>query len=82
MAKDFCEWLDAYTCYRTRREIADAFSRTFTAVEYIEHDFVRYRLQRSRALVHVRFLADIPAACSILAMAYRRLGGAVIRAIE
>jgi SAM-dependent methyltransferase len=44
---DTLQWLDRYCFYRDRQTIIHAFSQFFR-IEFIEHDYIRFRLQKSR----------------------------------
>jgi SAM-dependent methyltransferase len=67
-ALDKLAWIDAYTRYRSRREIFAAFDRYFTS-ELRETDYIRYRL------------LDRPGREAIAAIVQRGAAAAVSRAI-
>jgi SAM-dependent methyltransferase len=43
-SRDFCQWLDSFTFYRTEKEIMKAFQRYFTHLEFMESDYLLFRL--------------------------------------
>jgi SAM-dependent methyltransferase len=45
-SKDFCEWLDKWTYYRSYSEIRGSFSTYFTPFEHIEGDWLDRRLEK------------------------------------
>jgi SAM-dependent methyltransferase len=45
-SRDFCEWLDKFTFYRTKTEIVRTFGRYFGQLEFIELDYLLFRLGR------------------------------------
>jgi SAM-dependent methyltransferase len=47
-ARDACSWLDAFTYYRAKTEILGAFKRHFEPPEHREHEYLAYRLARTR----------------------------------
>lgn len=46
-SRNFCQWLDNWTYYRTLDEIHASFQRRFTQLEHIEDTYLAYRLRRS-----------------------------------
>ena len=69
-SRDFCEWLDKWTYYRSRKDIDHAFRRHFQAIESIEHIWL---LQRFGG--HPLLSVKMPAAMHRLIV--RKLGGLV-----
>jgi SAM-dependent methyltransferase len=49
-SRDFCEYIDRWTHYRTRREIDAAFNRRFSDLRHIEDEWLRRRLGRRKNL--------------------------------
>lgn len=50
-SRDFCEWLDNWTHYRTRREINLAYATYFSGLEHIESRWLRAKLGSRARLV-------------------------------
>jgi len=42
-SRDFCEWLDKWTYYRSRREILERFNRLIGTTAHAEEDWLRAR---------------------------------------
>lgn len=49
-SKDFCNWLDAWTYYRSYDEIHTSFLRQFARIEHHEDDWLLRRLERRAAI--------------------------------
>jgi hypothetical protein len=47
-SRDFLNWLDQYTHYRSRVEIRTTISRQFESIEFHEDDYMRFRVEASR----------------------------------
>jgi SAM-dependent methyltransferase len=45
-SRDFCDWLDAFTFYRTKKEITQTFKHHFTDLQFAEIDYLRFRLAK------------------------------------
>jgi SAM-dependent methyltransferase len=43
-SRDFCDWLDRWTHYRSRREVHEAYRRRFQRIEHVEPEWLRARL--------------------------------------
>jgi len=54
-SRDFCEWLDAFTFYRSKNEIMQTFKRHFCQLEFIELDYLLFRLARLSPLIAKAF---------------------------
>lgn len=50
-SRDFCEWLDKWTCYRTRKEVDTSYNKYFRETQHIEDDFLQKRLGSKKSLV-------------------------------
>ena len=72
-------WIDSYTKYRTRKEILRSFSAYFKT-EWIEDDYVRFRLSSRPHGYWAVGLLRIPLAPQLARVAFRLLGGLVITA--
>lgn len=70
------QWLDKYCFYRDRNTIEDLFSQYFS-VKYIEDDYIKNRLGKSRLKVLIP-LVKIPFLKEIMIELLRRLSGLVI----
>jgi len=46
-SRNFCEWLDNWTYYRSLTDIHQGFSRHFTDVQHMEDEYLAFRLRRS-----------------------------------
>jgi len=57
-AADKLNWIDAYTHYRSRREIRAAFDARFRS-ELREPDYIRYRLRQTPILAPLERLVDL-----------------------
>ena len=66
-SKDFCEWLDKYTWYRSRDEIDHTYKKHFSEIEYIEDSWMRERF--AQRLILLNYL-PVP----ILRLLARKLG--------
>jgi SAM-dependent methyltransferase len=71
-AIDKLKWIDAYTHYRTRKEIFTAFDRRFRT-ELHEPDYIRYRLSDSPSLAPFARLLDLPAVPAAASALFRKL---------
>jgi len=69
-SRDFCEWLDKWTHYRTRREIDLTFSKYFYDIQHIEDYWLQLRFGERKAIV-----TWLPA--SIQRLVVRKLAGMV-----
>lgn len=52
-SKDFCEWLDNWTYYRSRSAIGCAFNRYIGNLRNLESDYLAYRLKHRAILLRV-----------------------------
>lgn len=50
-SRDFCEWLDKWTCYRSYREIRAALDKRFIRLIHIEEIWLRDRLGKRTAII-------------------------------
>lgn len=50
-SRDICDWLDAWTHYRTRREIDAAYRTYFDHLEHIEDRWLTMRFDRHRRIL-------------------------------
>lgn len=50
-SRDFCEWLDKWTTYRSYREIRAAFDRRFVRLTHIEEQWLQERLGQRAAII-------------------------------
>jgi len=50
-SKDFCEWLDKYTWYRSRDEIHNTYKKYFSEIEHIEDSWMRQRFAQRLILL-------------------------------
>ncbi len=71
------EWIDAYTRYRTRREIFAAFDRYFHN-ELRELDYIRYRLRDRRWRAPLAMVAGAPLFRQAAVALFRKLAFLVI----
>lgn len=69
-SRDFCEWLDKWTHYRSQREIHAAYGRYFSGVRHIEDDWLQRRLG-----ARGRWIAWLPRSVRVLAV--HKLAGVV-----
>jgi SAM-dependent methyltransferase len=76
-ALDKLQWIDAYTHYRSRREILDAFGRLFVS-ELRESDYIRYRLLDRPGRRALAALADVPVVAAAARAVFRKLAFLVI----
>ena len=76
-AVDKLEWIDAYTHYRTRREIFDTFGRFFKS-QLCESDYIRYRLLDRPGRKALAALADVPIVAADARAVFRKLAFLVI----
>jgi SAM-dependent methyltransferase len=76
-ALDKLAWLDAYTHYRSRREIFAAFNRYF-ANELRESDYIRYRLLDRPGRRALAWLAGLPVVSAAARAVFRKLAFLVI----
>lgn len=77
-ARDFLIWLDAFTHYRDRNEIASAFRKYFT-ISSLEHDHISFRLHQ-KGWVRASDIFQLPIIQPLGCEVFRRLGGLVILA--
>jgi hypothetical protein len=49
-SRDFCEWLDKWTHYRTRQELYSTYRKYFLDLEHIEDYWLQLRLGRKKPL--------------------------------
>lgn len=49
-SQEFCEWLDKWTYYRTRREITSAYNKYFINIRHIEDIWIQARLGRRKII--------------------------------
>lgn len=70
-SRDFCDWLDKWTYYRTQLEIDSTYEKRFCDTRHIEDYWLQLRLGRRR-----QFAAWLPA--SIQSVVARKLGDLVI----
>ena len=49
-SQDFCEWLDKWTHYRTRREIDATYEKYFYDIQHIEDYWLRLRLGKQKII--------------------------------
>jgi SAM-dependent methyltransferase len=71
-AIDKLAWMDAYTHYRSRREIFAAFDRHFHT-EFREPEYIRFRLRDDRRLAPFARLLDLPLVPAVAAALFRKL---------
>ena len=78
-SRNFCDWLDKYTHYRSRREITSAFRKHFDAIEYDETPYLDFRLERSGSWLRPVFgaIARVPILRAIIPPIVRRRAGVV-----
>lgn len=76
-AVDKLAWIDAYTHYRSRREIFDAFGRFFVS-QLRESDYIRYRLLDRPGRRALAALADLPVVSAAARAVFRKLAFLVI----
>lgn len=76
-AVDKLAWIDAYTHYRSRREIFAAFDRYFEN-ELRESDYIRYRLLDRPGRRALAVLADLPLVSAAARAVFRKLAFLVI----
>jgi SAM-dependent methyltransferase len=76
-AVDKLNWIDAYTRYRSRREILAAFDARFRS-EFREPDYIRYRLRQSPRLAPLSRLLSLPLAPAAATWIFRKLAFMVI----
>ena len=76
-ALDKLGWIDAYTHYRSRREIFDAFGRFFVS-QLRESDYIRYRLLDRPGRKTLAALADFPVVAAAARAVFRKLAFLVI----
>jgi hypothetical protein len=50
-SQDFCEWLDSWTHYRTRKEIHLVYGKYLRDIKHIEDDWLQSRVGRNNRLV-------------------------------
>ena len=79
-ARDFCDWIDAYTCYRPRREVKRMIRERFECVRYIERELIAFRLQRHGIARALSPLLSVPVAAQAGTELFRRLAHLVILA--
>jgi SAM-dependent methyltransferase len=66
------QWIDAYTRYRSRREVFAAFDRYFRS-EFCEPDYIRFRLRDGRLLAPLARLLDLPLVPAAATALFRKL---------
>jgi glycosyltransferase involved in cell wall biosynthesis/SAM-dependent methyltransferase len=71
-AADKLAWIDAYTCYRPRREIFRSFGRYFES-ELREPDYIRFRLRDRKWRAPLARLLDSPFAGAAASAVFRKL---------
>jgi SAM-dependent methyltransferase len=71
-AIDKLNWIDAYTHYRSRREIHAAFARYFRS-EFREPDYIRFRLRDCRSLAPFARILNLPLAPAAATAVFRKL---------
>jgi SAM-dependent methyltransferase len=76
-AVDKLAWIDAYTHYRGRREIFDAFGRFFVS-QLRESDYIRFRLLDRPGRKALAALADLPIVAAAARAVFRKLAFLVI----
>jgi SAM-dependent methyltransferase len=76
-AVDKLAWIDAYTRYRSRREIRTAFSKYFQN-EFREPDYIRFRLCDAPARAPLAGLLRLPGAAAAASALFRKLAFLVI----
>ena len=76
-AVDKLAWVDAYTHYRSRREIFDAFGCFFVS-QLHESDYIRYRLLDGPGRKALAALADVPVVAALARIVFRKLAFLVI----
>ena len=76
-AVDKLAWIDAYTHYRSRREIFDAFGHFFVS-ELRESDYIRYRLLDRPERKALAALVDVPVLAVAARAVFRKLAFLVI----
>jgi SAM-dependent methyltransferase len=69
-SRDFCKWLDNWTCYRTRQQINESYGKYFRDIKHIEDYWLRLRLGQRQTLINW-----LPASAQRLAV--RKLAGLV-----
>ena len=47
-ARDICQWLDDWTYYRRLEDIHTSFGRRFESIRHVEHEYLTFRMARSR----------------------------------
>lgn len=81
-AADFCDWLDSYTHYRPTAELGRLFGQVFACNDFIEYDYVLYRLARSGRLARLHAPLTAPGLRPLLNGLFRRAGGLVIHSVK
>lgn len=76
-AKYFDDWLSKYTYYRSRSEIYRIFNQYFQAIENIEEDNIRYRLQALN-LNNWSFLLKIKPISTLANFTFQKMIGLVL----
>lgn len=76
-AVDKLAWIDAYTNYRSRREIIASFNRFFTN-EFRESDYIRFRLLDRRGRRALAWFAGLPVIAPVARAVFRKLAFLVI----
>jgi SAM-dependent methyltransferase len=74
---DKLAWIDAYTHYRSRRDIFEAFGRFFVS-DLREGDYIRYRLMDRPGRRALAALADVPVVAAAARAVFRKLAFLVI----
>jgi SAM-dependent methyltransferase len=83
-SRDFCEWLDSFTFYRTKNEITETFSQFFAELHFIELDYLLFRLARvSRVIAEPIYIASrIPFMSMVLREFVNKKTGMVFVAVK
>jgi SAM-dependent methyltransferase len=80
-AVDKLRWLDAYTCYRPRRDILRLYGRYFRST-LREPDYIRYRLARHPRVAGFARLLDLPFGSKMASAVFRNLAFMVIVSVK
>lgn len=83
-SKEFCEWLDKNTFYRSRNENAEVFGKHFEKLEFIEKDYLLFRLERVSPFLYRMFcvISQTPFLGKFLTIFVREKGGLVFTATK
>jgi SAM-dependent methyltransferase len=52
-SRDFCEWLDQWTHYRSYRDIELSFKKHFCSIDHIEVEWFDYRLKKFNKILKI-----------------------------